>query len=96
MKGELEEAVSDLGFPHLSILQPSLLLGERNHKRTAEGLGAVFFPALCRFPGLKQYKPIHGRQVARKLIDLSVLRDSNIEKPVIEKLRLLDVFPKDA
>ncbi len=93
MKGELENAVSGLGFSHLSIVQPSLLLGDRSHKRIAEDLGAVVFPALCRLPGFKQYKPIHGRQVARKLIELSVLRDSNVDQPAIEVLRLLEVFP---
>lgn len=49
MKGELEDAVSKLGFPHCVILRPGLLVGRREESRwpeavmrgVANGLGAV-------------------------------------------------------
>lgn len=38
MKGELEEAVKELGFEHTIILRPGLILGERDDSRPAEFL----------------------------------------------------------
>jgi hypothetical protein len=36
MKGELEDAVTKIGFKHLVILRPGLILGEREDSRPAE------------------------------------------------------------
>lgn len=44
VKGETEEAVAALGFPSLSILRPSLLLGDRKELRVGEELGRFFSP----------------------------------------------------
>jgi len=88
MKGELEGAVQALGFKHVSIVQPSLLLGERNQYRLAESLGAAILPLLCKLPGLKPYRPIHGQQVAKKLVELSVLPQMKCEKITLD-----NVFP---
>ena len=38
MKGELEQAAKELGFPHLVILRPGLLVGERQDTRVAEAV----------------------------------------------------------
>lgn len=38
MKGELEEAVKEVGFDHLVILRPGLIVGERNESRAAEAV----------------------------------------------------------
>src|SRR5262245_55695859 len=45
-KGEMEEAVSDLGFVSVDILQPSLLLGPRKAVRPLEITGRIFAPLL--------------------------------------------------
>lgn len=90
MKGELEVAVRELNFKHLSIVQPSLLLGSRAEKRSAEGLAAMILPTLCKLPGLQRYRPIHGSQVAKKLLELSI-------NPTVQfqRLSLQQVFPKN-
>jgi uncharacterized protein YbjT (DUF2867 family) len=36
MKGELEDAVSALGFKHTIILRPGLIVGDRDHSRPTE------------------------------------------------------------
>lgn len=36
MKGELEDAVTALGFPHLVIVRPGLIVGERSEVRVPE------------------------------------------------------------
>ncbi len=88
MKGQLEEAVTDLGFTRVSIVQPSLLLGERQENRLAEGLGGVFLPLLCKLPALQRYRPIHGQQVATKMLQLSLQTREGVER-----ISLIDVFP---
>jgi uncharacterized protein YbjT (DUF2867 family) len=45
-KGEMEEAVSDLGFSSVDILQPSLLLGPRTQLRPLEITGRIFAPLI--------------------------------------------------
>jgi uncharacterized protein YbjT (DUF2867 family) len=43
-KGEMEEAVTAVGFPSLDILQPGLLLGARKESRPMEMLGQLLAP----------------------------------------------------
>ena len=45
-KGEMEEAVTDLGFASVDILQPSLLLGPRKAFRLLEVTGQIFAPLI--------------------------------------------------
>ncbi|MGS0536097.1 NAD-dependent epimerase/dehydratase family protein [Pseudoalteromonas sp. SaAl2] len=72
MKGELEQVVAQLNFKHISIIQPSLLLGKRDDDfRLGEKLGSVLLPVLCMFPGLKKFRPISGKQVAIKICNIS-------------------------
>ncbi|GAB2503287.1 NAD(P)H-binding protein [Microbulbifer agarilyticus] len=72
MKGELEQQVLQLAFKRISILQPSLLLGSRDHARAGEQFAAWLLPTLCKLPGLRKYRPITGDQVAQKLLVLSL------------------------
>ncbi len=72
MKGELEHSVLSLPFEQTTILQPSLLLGERDGFRLGESIGARILPALCSLPFLKRYRPIQGQQVAQKMVELGI------------------------
>ena len=63
VKGELEEALGTLGFPRLTILRPSLLIGERDEIRLGEEVAKRFGWAL---PG--KYRPVHARDVAKVLV----------------------------
>ena len=87
MKGELEDAVKKLIFSQTTILQPSLLLGTRNHTRLGEELGAKLLPTLCKLPGLKSYRPIRGKEVALKLLE-----ESFSERNGVTRYRLDEVF----
>lgn len=90
MKGELEDAVTELPFTQLSILQPSLLLGERSNARAAEGLGSLVLPTLCKLPGLHRYRPIEAWEVASKMVEISSQASSGFQT-----LSLNDVFPSN-
>ncbi|KZN30479.1 hypothetical protein N480_05860 [Pseudoalteromonas luteoviolacea S2607] len=71
MKGELEDEISKLSFDKTSIIQPSLLLGKRDHFRLAETFGAYILPVVCKTPGLRKFRPILGEQVAIKMVKIS-------------------------
>ena len=63
VKGEVETAISALGFRSVTIARPSLLLGPRQELRPAEQLGkllGIFAPP--------RWKPIEGELVARALV----------------------------
>lgn len=72
IKGEMEKGILDLRFENISIVRPSMLLGERREKRRAEAVGkvmmTVFRPVLTG--KLMKYRAIHGRDVARAMIVL--------------------------
>lgn len=88
MKGELENRVQELPFPKISIFQPSLLLGKREDKRTAESFGSLLMPAVCKLPGLRRYRPIKGSQVAEKMVSVSAQQSSDFKN-----YKLDQVFP---
>ena len=70
VKGELEQALRELGFRTLSIFRPSLLLGARAEVRWGERLGALAFRAvrpLLSGP-LRRYRPIEASTVARAMV----------------------------
>ncbi|WP_237057072.1 NAD-dependent epimerase/dehydratase family protein [Microbulbifer sediminum] len=88
MKGELERRVQRLAFPRVSIFQPSLLLGSRDHLRMGEQLAALVLPALCRLPGLRRYRPIRGEQVAARMLEVALSPGSGVQTFTLD-----EVFP---
>lgn len=67
VKGELEDAISAIGFQQFIVAQPSLLDGERAQSRPAEHLGLMLSKALgWLIP--ESHRPVHVRQVARSLL----------------------------
>lgn len=86
IKGELEQQVKQLGFSRVSILQPSLLVGDRSELRVAEKIGEVVLPLLTRFGTLKRYRPITGEQVANKLLRVSIEQQQSMGYYVLDEL----------
>ncbi|OKY26339.1 NAD(P)H-binding protein [Thalassotalea sp. PP2-459] len=86
MKGELEDKVKPLSFQRISILQPSLLLGERDHFRLGEELSSYLLPIICKLPGLKRYRPIEGAQVATKMLNVSKAQKEPFEIYTLDEL----------
>jgi len=71
IKGELEDAISALPFQKIFILQPSLLVGEREVKRTGEAIGEYLL-AIANAIGLFiKYQPIKATTVAKALLKLA-------------------------
>lgn len=71
VKGELEDGVKALGYPCLSIYQPSLLLGDRDEHRTAEALGMKAMPLINRalLGPLEKFRGIEAATVARAMVN---------------------------
>jgi uncharacterized protein YbjT (DUF2867 family) len=70
VKGETERDLQALELKKLEIYRPSLLLGQRQESRLAEGLAIAMAPAiswLCQGPLLK-YRPITAQDLARLMI----------------------------
>jgi uncharacterized protein YbjT (DUF2867 family) len=67
VKGEIEEAVSALGYSCLHIFRPSLLLGNRTENRAGEE-AAKFFYRIFGFMIPAKYKAIDSAKVARAML----------------------------
>lgn len=77
VKGELEEALATLPLRSLTIVRPSLLLGERRERRLGERLAQRF---AFFIPG--KYAAIPARDVAAALVRLA--KEDAVGKRVVE------------
>ncbi|MFN8242021.1 MAG: NAD(P)H-binding protein [Bacteroidales bacterium] len=72
IKGEMEQRILSLGFSSISVVRPSMLLGERRERRTGEMIGKFVMTAVkpVLTGKFRKYRAIHGRDVARSMIAL--------------------------
>jgi uncharacterized protein YbjT (DUF2867 family) len=90
VKGEVEDAISKLGYEKVIILRPSILLGERTESRAGEAVGqwvAKTMPFLFSGP-LAKYKGIEADTVASAIINA-------VQKPyngvgIVENLEIFE------
>jgi uncharacterized protein YbjT (DUF2867 family) len=64
VKGEVEAAITALGFRSVTIARPSLLLGRRTERRLGEQFGKIL--GLISPP---RWRPVQAAQVARALVE---------------------------
>jgi uncharacterized protein YbjT (DUF2867 family) len=72
-KGEIQSFLKNSSFDSVSIVQPSLLLGDRKEFRFGEQVGAVVMKifSFLLIGSLKKYKAIHGDTVAKALFTVA-------------------------
>lgn len=75
VKGEVEDAIIKLGYDAIHIFRPSLLLGPREEKRSAED-AAKFFYKVFGFLIPNKYKAIESIKVARAMLHFASDRQS--------------------
>jgi uncharacterized protein YbjT (DUF2867 family) len=78
VKGELEDALRALGYPELTIVRPSLLLGPRAELR----LGEEVAKRVSRWLGPlvpRGYKPVEARAVATTLVNAARQQGSGVK-----------------
>ncbi len=86
LKGKLEQELQSLNFEQLTIVQPSVLVGQRTDFRLGETIAIKLLNALQFLPVFKQYKPITGVQVAKALIHFHL---GNQDRVLVKKLEQL-------
>jgi uncharacterized protein YbjT (DUF2867 family) len=69
MKGELDEAVKELSFNHISVIRPSMLTGKRKEFRLGEKIFTPLAYVLNIIPFARKYRPIKDSIVARAMIN---------------------------
>jgi len=68
LKGEVEDKISSMSIPSISIFRPSMLLGNRQESRLMESIAQVISKTLSiLFPS--KYKPIEASDVAKAMIE---------------------------
>ncbi|HKJ79977.1 MAG TPA: NAD(P)H-binding protein [Prolixibacteraceae bacterium] len=92
IKGELDEAVSGLGFSNIAIVRPASLTGDRKERRLMEEISIPVLNFITKF-GLKKYRPIHAKTVARAMIN-AVLRP-NENKTIWEGTEVFELAEKN-
>lgn len=87
VKGELEQHIRELALYKTSILQPSLLLGERSEQRVLEGATQRLYQKMSHLvPDSFKYKPVTAEQVAHTMV---VAAQSQTEKfEIYDNLRI--------
>jgi len=88
-KGEMEEAVKNIGVDHTYILRPSLIVGQRHQPRMGEKISKYILTLLRPLlqGGLKKYRMIYANTIANAMIILAnttpqkvrILESDNIE-----------------
>lgn len=68
IKGELDEAVKELGFESVAIIRPSMLAGDRKEFRLSEKIFTPLMYAFSWVPGIRKYRPIKDVTVAGAMI----------------------------
>lgn len=90
-KGEIQDFLKECKFESVSVLQPSLLLGDRKEFRLGEKIGAFFMKTLSfMFLGnLKKYKAIEAKTVAKAMLVIAQKNNSGFkiyESDVIQEI----------
>ena len=90
-KGKIEQELIQLGFKHLCIVRPSLLLGERNERRWAEDIAAKIYPVLSFIlvGKLKKYRAVKAEKVAEAMFHFT----TGLSEPLLiaENDKILEV-----
>ncbi len=70
VKGELEDVIRLMKFWGVHILQPSILLGERNESRPLERVGMILGQSINTIFGdlLGRYQPVNAKDVAKSML----------------------------
>ncbi|WP_372403168.1 nucleoside-diphosphate sugar epimerase [Acinetobacter piscicola] len=80
VKGELENYLQSLDLLRISIIRPSLLIGERDEQRVLEDVGQKIFQKFSHFiPNTFKYKPVTAEQVAHTMVEVAQTQTDKFE-----------------
>lgn len=77
-KGEIETFLQNSAFKSVSILRPSLLLGDRKEFRLGEKIASYVLPVLSLFliGPFKKYRAIEAKTVAKAMLEIALQNKS--------------------
>jgi uncharacterized protein YbjT (DUF2867 family) len=77
-KGEIETFLQNSAFKSVSILRPSLLLGDRKEFRLGEKIASYVLPVLSLFliGPFKKYRAIEAKTVAKAMLEIAIQNKS--------------------
>lgn len=80
VKGEIEDAISQLELTSVNIFRPSLLVGKRNEHRSGEQIGGIIAKVVnpLLVGKLKKYRAIHAEIVAGAMVKVSLENQEGI------------------
>ena len=89
-KGQAEESIKKLNFRKLSIMRPSILLGNRRENRIGEKIGIFVMKSFSPlFLGkMKKYKPIKVENVA---LAMMMIAENDYQKTIYESDRIMEI-----
>ena len=89
-KGKAEEELKKLNFPKLSIIRPSILLGNRKENRIGEKIGIFVMKSFSPlFLGkMKKYKPIQVKNVAIAIVKVV---ENNFQQTIFESDKIMEI-----
>lgn len=80
MKGELEEAIKQLPFQHISILRPPALI-RKNTTRSSEKLSVSILQFFNKIGLLQSQRPMKTEVVAHCMVELAKTKKSGVFEP---------------
>ncbi|MEJ7740205.1 MAG: NAD(P)H-binding protein [Chitinophagaceae bacterium] len=87
MKGELERDIRSLNFSNIHIIQPGLLVGDREQERFGEKFGYKILRVLNIMGIFMKYRPVHGKIVAQAMVKAAMSTAKGVHLYTLE-----DVF----
>lgn len=91
-KGEVEQALQRMGFPQLNIFRPSIIIGERDERRTGEkialGMARVIAPLLIG--SLRKYRPVTALAIARAMLHYAHAAEQGIHIITSDQIQLFE------
>jgi uncharacterized protein YbjT (DUF2867 family) len=93
VKGEMEQALQQLGYPKLSILRPSFLLGDRQESRMGERIGIKVMGLINRLGLLRAYQGVSDAQVAATMLERA--RQENLAAVIVDNRTIAQTSPMD-
>ena len=83
----LEEYVQTLTLDRISLIRPSLLIGERPEQRFLEDIAQQVYHKVSRFiPDSFAYKPVTAEQVAHTMVEAALTQTVKFE--IYDNLRI--------
>lgn len=94
IKGEMERDVLAQGIPQTYVLEPSLIMGDRDEKRAGEKIAQFVMPMFhcLMIGGLKKYRAIKSTDIALAMLKLSLQEKYNSGRILSDEIKKISLW----